>query len=155
MKSGASRLARRVSQVFRLMGACGLMLAAFPATLHAVPVISEFLADNDGGLKDEDGEDQDWIEIYNPDNNTVDLAGWRLTDDITKPAKWVFPAYVLQPGARLIVWASEKNRNAGQLHANFQLDPDGEYLALLSPAGVVASAFAPFPFQTKIGRAHV
>ena len=149
MKSGASRWARPLSLVLRLMGACGLMLAAFPAPLHAVPVISEFLADNDGGLKDEDGEDQDWIEIYNPDNNTVDLAGWRLTDDITKPAKWVFPAYVLQPGARLIVWASEKNRNAGQLHANFQLDPDGEYLALLSPAGVVASAFAPFPFQTK------
>ncbi len=148
-KSGASRLAPPVAGLYRLLGACSLLLVAIPAPLHAVPVISEFLADNDGGLKDEDGEDRDWIEIYNPDNNTVDLAGWRLTDDIFKPAKWVFPSYVLQPGARLIVWASEKNRNIGQLHTNFQLDPDGEYLALLSPAGVAASAFAPFPFQTK------
>ena len=126
-------------------------LTLLPAvTLPAAPVISEFLADNDGALKDENGEDQDWIEIHNPDSNAVDLAGWRLTDDITKPAKWVFPAWVLQPGARLIVWASEKDRNVGQLHTNFQLDQDGEYLALISPAGVVSTEFAPvFPFQTK------
>ena len=110
------------------------------ACLPAAPVISEFLADNDGGLKDEDGEDQDWIEVSNPDPNAVDLAGWRLTDDITKPSKWVFPSFVLQPGARVIVWASEKNRNVGQFHTNFQLDQDGEYLALISPAGVASTA---------------
>lgn len=123
------------------------LLATLP--LHAAPVISEFLADNDGGLKDENGEDQDWIEIYNPDPNPVNLAGWRLTDDVTKPAKWVFPSYTLQPGATLLVWASEKDRNVGQLHTNFQLDQDGEYLALISPGGVASTEFAPFPFQTK------
>jgi len=125
------------------------LLLALAVPLHAAPVISEFLADNDGGLKDEDGEDQDWIEIYNPDTSSVDLAGWRLTDDITKPSKWVFPSQVLPAGGRLIVWASEKDRDVGQLHTNFQLDQDGEYLALLSPAGTPSSEWNPFPFQSK------
>src|SRR6188474_2827515 len=107
-----------------------LFLAA-GISLHAAPVISEFLADNDGGLKDEDGEDHDWIEIHNPDTAAVNLAGWRLTDDVTKLSKWVFPSVDLGPNARLIVWASEKDRNVGQLHTNFQLDQDGEYLALI------------------------
>ncbi|HWB02099.1 MAG TPA: lamin tail domain-containing protein [Verrucomicrobiales bacterium] len=125
---------------------------AFAAPLTAAPVISEFLADNDGGFKDEDGEDQDWIEIHNPDVNPVDLAGWRLTDDPLKPSKWVFPSRVLAPGARLIVWASEKDRTpaSGNLHTNFQLDQDGEYLALLSPAGTVSTEFSPvYPYQSK------
>jgi hypothetical protein len=124
----------------------------FAARLSAAPVISEFLADNDGGLKDEDGEDQDWIEIYNPDTNAVDLAGWRLTDDPANLSKWVFPSRVLPPGGRLIVWASEKDRDpaAGNLHTNFQLDQDGEYLALISPAGAKSTEFSPvYPFQSK------
>jgi hypothetical protein len=126
-----------------------LLLAALPVHLQAAPIISEFLADNDGGLRDEDGDDADWIEIYNPDTDPVNLAGWRLTDDVTKLSKWVFPAYTLQPGASLLVWASEKNRDVGQLHTNFQLDPDGEYLSLISPSGVASTTFAPYPFQTK------
>ena len=56
-----------------------LLLAALPVHLQAAPIISEFLADNDGGLRDEDGDDADWIEIYNPDPDPVNLAGWRLT----------------------------------------------------------------------------
>ncbi len=123
------------------------LAAALP--LHAVPVISEFLADNDGGLKDEDGEDGDWIEIHNPDATSVDLLGWRLTDDATRPSKWVFPSVVLPPNGRLIVWASEKDRDSGQLHTNFQLNPVGEYLALISPGGTPSSEWNPYPFQSK------
>lgn len=129
-----------------------LVFGALVSPLRAAPVISEFLADSDGGLKDENGDDEDWIEIYNPDTNSVDLAGWRLTDELAKPSKWVFPSRVLPPGGRIVVWASEKDRTpaSGNLHTNFKLDQDGEYLALLSPAGTVITAFTPvFPFQTK------
>src|SRR6185295_18885361 len=38
--------------------------------------ISEFLADNQHGLKDEDGERSGWIEIYNWGTSTLHLAGW-------------------------------------------------------------------------------
>jgi hypothetical protein len=30
---------------------------------------------------DEDGDRSDWVEIYNSGTTTVNLAGWRLTDD--------------------------------------------------------------------------
>ena len=121
--------------------------AALP--LKAAPVISEFLADNDGGLRDEDGDDHDWIEIHNPDAAAVNMAGWRLTDDPLNTSKWVFPSVSIPPSGRLIVWASNKNRDAGQLHANFQLDQDGEYLALFPPAGPASSEWSHFPFQSK------
>ena len=67
------------------------------------------------------------------------MAGWRLTDDITRPSKWVFPSVIIPGNGRLIVWASNKDRDVGQLHTNFQLDQDGEYLALISPGGTAAS----------------
>ncbi len=116
----------------------------------AAPIISEFLASNSTGLRDEDGERNDWIEIFNPDSTAVNLAGWYLTDRAATPLKWAFPAVSLAPKSYLLVWASEKNRAvAGQpLHTNFKLSASGEYLALLQPDGNISQQFAPtFPPQ--------
>ncbi|MBT4624644.1 MAG: hypothetical protein HOB97_11465, partial [Verrucomicrobia bacterium] len=98
-------------------------------------VINEFLAANRDGLKDDDGEVGDWIELRNNGGVTVDLAGWSLSDDSTKPGKWVFPGVTIRPSASLIVHATGKNRRAlGQaLHTNFKLGVEGEYLGLFSP----------------------
>ena len=41
----------------------------------------EFLANNGGGLRDEDLESPGWIELYNSGPGAVNLGGWRLTDD--------------------------------------------------------------------------
>ena len=49
------------------------------------PFISEFLAENLGGLEDEDGDSPDWIEITNPGPTPVNLGGWYLTDDTGRP----------------------------------------------------------------------
>jgi len=49
-------------------------------------VLSEFLAANETGLLDEDGEAQDWIELQNRGATSVDLEGWSLTDDRAFPA---------------------------------------------------------------------
>ena len=46
------------------------------------PVISEFLATNTNGLKDEDGDKEDWVEIHNPTTSSVNLGGYFLTDDV-------------------------------------------------------------------------
>ena len=42
-------------------------------------IISEFLAVNDKGLKDGNGERSDWIEIHNAGHATVDLTGWTFS----------------------------------------------------------------------------
>src|SRR5688572_23595730 len=118
--------------------------------LAANPVISEFMASNSHRLADADGEYSDWIEIHNPDVAAVNLNGWYLTDDAAAMTKWRFPAVSVAPGGRLVVFASDKNRtnSATQLHTNFKLDGEGEYLALVMPDGATAtSAFDPFPTQ--------
>jgi hypothetical protein len=111
------------------------------------------LADNVTGLKDEDGDEPDWIEIHNPDATSVDLAGWALTDQADhedESTRWVFPSVTLPPNGRLVVFASKKDRTdpAGNLHTDFSLKKSGEYLALLDPAGNEVSEFAPaYPEQ--------
>ena len=115
-------------------------------------VINEFLANNGGGLQDEDLQSPGWVELYNSGPGAVNLGGWRLTDDAGEPAKWTFPATNLSAGGYLVVFASGKNRaTAGwPLHTNFQLDKGGEYLALVQPDGTVAHAYSPgFPNQRQ------
>ena len=110
------------------------------------PTISEFMAANDSGLADEDGEFSDWIEIFNPESVAISLAGYHLPDSAANLSQWTFPAVTLNPGAYLVVFASGKNRTdpASRLHTSFQLSSEGEYLALVAPDGVtVVSAFAP------------
>ena len=107
--------------------------------------INEFLAINDGGLEDQDGDDSDWIEIFNPGAAPALLGGWYLTDDPTNLTKWQFPFISIQTLGYLVVFASNKDITIGpELHTNFKLSGDGEYLALVMPDGVtVATGFDP------------
>jgi hypothetical protein len=114
--------------------------------------ISEFMAINGHTLADQDNEFSDWIELHNTTNAPVDLSGWHLTDDPGELSKWTFPAVTLGPDGYLVVFASEKNRTSTgpgtQLHTNFKLGGDGEYLALVEPDGATrATEFNPYPPQ--------
>lgn len=97
--------------------------------------ISEFLADNADGLRDENGDRSDWIEIHNGGPTPVNLEGWWITDNRSQPAKWRFPAVVLPPDSYLLIWASSKDRRRpdAPLHTNFALARGGEYLGLYRP----------------------
>jgi hypothetical protein len=111
-----------------------------PATAQDV-VISEFLADNERGLKDEDGNRNDWIELRNVTGSAVSLTGWYLTDDSLRPKKWPFPAVSIPANGTLLVWASEKDRRqvGSPLHTNFKLSANGEYLGLMRPGATAGS----------------
>jgi len=119
--------------------------------LDGVPIINEFMADNETVLQDEDGEFPDWIEIYNPTEAAIELDGWYLTDDPDDLTKWEFPACTLDVDDYLVVFASDKDRAdpGSPLHTNFKLSAGGEYLALVKADGAtVAHQFAPtFPGQ--------
>ena len=54
----------------------------------ATVCISEFMADNASTLDDFQGDSSDWLEVYNPTGQTVDLTGWYLTDDAADLTKW-------------------------------------------------------------------
>ena len=99
------------------------------------------MASNTSTLADEDGDFSDWIEIQNTSDTSVDLLNWSLTDSSGNPAGWRFPATNMAPKSFMIVFASGKNRAvAGQeLHTNFKLSADGEYLGLFAPDGAAAT----------------
>ena len=111
------------------------------------PVLSEFMASNDTKLPDENGDFSDWIEVANMGNAAINLAGHHLTDNQEELTRWTFPSISLAAGARLVIFASGKDRTnpSSQLHTDFQLDAGGEYLALVAPDGItVLTEFAPF-----------
>ncbi|MCX7427381.1 MAG: CotH kinase family protein, partial [Planctomycetia bacterium] len=121
-------------------------------TLAAGPLlISEFLALNNIGLKDDNGDRSDWIEIHNPTGAAINLDGYFVTDDADALTKWRFPNVDIAAGGYLLVYASGKDRAnpTAPLHTNFKLDGDGEYLALVRPDGAtIAHEYAPeFPAQ--------
>lgn len=104
------------------------------------PVISEFMAENASILEDEDMDTPDWIEIYNGQNASTNLAGWKLTDGV---ATWTFPSVTVGAYGHLVVFASGKNRtaNTAMLHTNFTLLKTGGTFSLLNPSNVVASTW--------------
>jgi hypothetical protein len=126
-----------------------LLVAILPGS--AQPIISEFMAQNETVLADEDVAFSDWIEIYNPGPGATNLNGFYLTDDASNLTKWRLPSQTIAAGGYLVIFASGKNRTVAgaQLHSSFSLDADGEYLALVASNGttVVSSFGAAFSEQ--------
>ena len=127
-----------------------LLLLTQTSALHAADgftgiYLSEFLAVNQSGLADEDGDRPGWIELHNGSRSPVNLSGWFLTDHRTNLSRWRFPGVVLLPDKYLLVFASGKDRTQilAPLHANFKMDPEGSYLALVDPKAKVISEFTP------------
>jgi hypothetical protein len=114
-------------------------------------LLSEFLAANDSGLVDADGERTDWIELHNPNAFPLDLSDYALTQDRQLEFIWEFPALLIAPEAYLVVHASGKNRRfAGdELHVDFKLKADGEFLALIwkDPRQIVHAFGTRYPPQ--------
>ncbi len=92
-------------------------------------VINEFMADNESTVTDQNGDYDDWIELYNNGNEDIALGGFYLSDDATDPGQWAFPDTTIVAGSYLIIWA-DKDEDQEGLHANFKLSASGETLVL-------------------------
>ena len=125
-------------------------------TITPQPIaISEIMASNadtldhhvaDGLANEFVGEQlsPDWIELHNFLGQPIDIGGLHLTDSRDDPTKWQIPQGTVIPASGyLVVFASGRDvrdpalDQNGFLHTNFQLDPDGEYLAITSATGTV------------------
>jgi len=104
-------------------------------------LINEFMASNDAAYADENGEFDDWIEIYNPSDFDLDLGGVYITDSISDSTMttWQIPVgfaeTIIQAHGFLILWA-DKEPEQGPLHVNIKLSGGGEDIALTSSDGV-------------------
>ncbi|MFK8055965.1 MAG: CotH kinase family protein [Saprospiraceae bacterium] len=113
------------------------LLATQTSTTVGDVVINEFLASNDAGQTDEDGEFEDWIELYNNTNASIDLAGYSLSDDGDDLQQWSFEAGTsIAAGGYLVIWA-DKDSSATELHANFKLSAGGESIFLSDASGTI------------------
>jgi hypothetical protein len=94
-------------------------------------VINELMALNSTTLADPQGEYDDWIELYNTGDQTIDLSGMYLSDNPENPLKWQIPdGTIIQPGDYILIWADEDGNDDPGLHANFKLSSKGETLWL-------------------------
>ena len=115
--------------------------------------INEFLAKNDACCTDENGDDDDFIEIYNGGANAVDIGGMYITDDLGEPTEWQIPdtapdSTTIEPGGFLLLWA-DKESEQGILHVEIKLSDEGEQIGLFASDGVTPIDTLTFGEQTE------
>lgn len=123
---------------------------SFSFVLNAQLVINEFMASNSATLKDESGEYEDWIEIYNTSDNNISLNGFYLTDNFNNKLKFAIPGEITITAKGYVVFFADDNTSQGELHTNFKLSSDGEQLAIfqLSGADTIVIDSLTFPNQS-------
>ncbi len=97
-----------------------LLTHCLALSLSAQVLLTEIAPTSTGQIQDEDGDRPDWIEIRNGGTQTANFLGWGLSDG-SKASRWLLPDLSLDPGQRLLVFASGKNRGsvtppAGSVH---------------------------------------
>ncbi len=128
------------------------LLAAHWHNQNTPLLINEFMASNGNYIMDAQGEHEDWIEILNVGGADIDMAGMCLTDEPGNPTKWRFPANkpyltTIKAGGYLLIWA-DNDPTDNELHAGFELDADGDQIALFDTDGVSLIDSVEYPKQT-------
>jgi hypothetical protein len=140
-----------------------IILAVFITLIFSVDRVSsqnlhlnEIMSSNNNTISDEDGDFEDWIEIYNSGQEAVNLADYGLSDDYDNPFRWTFPDTTLEAGGFMLVWASNKDRAepGGELHTNYAISSAGEEVILTRPDGTRADELSPteIPSDFSVGR---
>jgi len=102
-------------------------------------VINELMANNTGSVRDQNGDADDWIEIYNYGNSLVNIGRMYLTDNQTADAGWRVPdnnpvITTIPPKGFLVIWADDE-ADEGTLHASFKLGSNGDEVRLFDTDG--------------------
>ena len=111
-----------------------------------VLMLNEIVPSPKSGLRDEDDELTDWVEIYNAGDRDIALGNFALSDDETKPAKWAFPKDAVIPAhGYYIVFCSGKNKVEEATrypHTNFSINNEEETLVLSTLVGQLVDRVA-------------
>ncbi len=101
--------------------------------------VNEILAANTHTLPDEQGEYDDWFELYNASDDSLNIGGLCFTDDADEPCRWQLPLHfpektTLPPHGFLLLWADGQPKQ-GLLHADFKLSANGETVVVFQREG--------------------
>jgi hypothetical protein len=108
--------------------------------------INEMVLDNQGSLQDEFGEFPQWIELFNPTGESVNMGKTTFSDSLVNSAKWVFPCIpeaVMEPGGFLILFLDGDTDNPDDFHVNFTLDLSGGPVTLFLNGGAQILTISP------------
>jgi hypothetical protein len=103
-------------------------------------VINEIMAGNSLSVSDQDGEYDDWVELYNGNNFSLNLNGYFLSDNENELDRWSFPNVSIQPNDYLIIWCDTAGVSQTGLHTTYRLSADQEEVYLSSPTVEVLDA---------------
>ena len=123
-----------------LLSFAAVLWMLLPVSANAQIVINEYSASNRNIQADQDGDYEDYIELYNTTSSPVNLGGYYLSDDFNDLLKWTFPASVnISANGVLRIWASSKDKIAGShIHTNFKLTQTKfEQIALCDASGTI------------------
>jgi hypothetical protein len=129
-----------------------IFILFFPLKIFGQSIaINEILASNSSSNSDEDGDYEDWIELYNFGSEPINLNRFGLSDDENTPFKWVFPNVTLAADSYMLIWASDKNRTnpAQPLHTNFKISANGETIILTHSNGTLLNKAPATALQTN------
>jgi len=105
-------------------------------------VINEFLAATDLCCDDGNGEMEDFIEIYNPGDEAIDIGGLWVTDDLDDTGNWEqipttdATTTTVAAGGHIVIWADKDQDTQGILHTDdIKLSADGEEIGLIFISG--------------------
>ncbi|MED5370615.1 MAG: lamin tail domain-containing protein [Myxococcota bacterium] len=116
--------------------------------------INELMASNSSGVQDEGGAYPDWIELYNPGDQDIDLTGYRITDDLDEPDKYILAGVTVPAGGYLLLYA-DGDTDEGLQHLGFKLSKDGESVGLYTVADELVDSVRFEAQETDISYARV
>ena len=146
----------RKNKTMNLAKAMGLFLTfLFYTTLLTSQsiFINEFMASNELTIADENGEFDDWVEIYNAGITPFDLGGKFVTDDLSEPNQWQIPTdnptlTTVPAGGYLILWF-DGDVEQGALHVSPKLGGGGEQIGIYDIDGVTPLDTLTYGAQSK------
>lgn len=108
--------------------------AETPAPVDCAVSLTELMSANRSTLLC-GGDFPDWIELCNTGAEPVELEGYMLSDNESRPDKWYFPALRLEPGERVVILCTEQEQE-GCLNCGFSLSSQGgDKLCFSAPNG--------------------
>lgn len=104
--------------------------------------INEYSCSNMNGYLDNNGENEDWVELYNSTGSVIDLTGFYLSDKASNLLKWQIPSGSIPAnGFKMIVASGRDEVNGNELHPNFNLkQTQGEWIILSNGFGTVVDS---------------
>ena len=112
------------------------------ATAHADNelVINELMASNLGSVMSPAINFDSWIELYNPSDQSINLAGYYLSDDASNLKRWKMPNDIGTIPAKgfLVVWMGSDEIKSNQ--APFKLDCDGGTVCISDKNGTLIAS---------------